>query len=161
MDKETGTGRAYSLADWIGSTPFPDLPNGRAFVGLEHFGSRAGGVAAFRISDGEILWESSDAGFTHASPTYRPDSDTVFCGSNSGTFRCLRAEDGSVLWRRDFGHPIKIRPTVSPDGSKVFFGCFDGMLRCLDARDGRTLWEFRTPFNAYSEALGGEDGVFV
>lgn len=162
VNKDSGKKRlAVSLADWIGSTPCADLDRDRAFVGLEHFGTVAGGICAFRISDGETLWEVPDTGFVHASPVFDPERNAVYCGSNSGTFRRLDADTGEEIWKREFPGEIKVRPTLSPDGTEVFFGCFDGRLRCLDADTGKTLWEYETPFNVYSEALGGTDGIFV
>lgn len=161
VNKETGRKRmAVSLAEWIGSTPEPDLENGRIFVGLEHAGSN-GSVAACRISDGETLWETKFPDFVHASPAYDAKAGAVYSGTNGGEFVKLDADTGEILWKREFKESIKVRPTLSPDGKRVFFGCFDGELRCLDTKTGNTLWEYETPFNVYSEALGGPDGIFV
>ena len=84
-----------------------------------------GGLVAFDLASGEVVWQRS-----LASPTVPPIAadDVVVAGTTDGVVRGFDATDGTPLWRLAVGDEVR---TLAAAGSTVFVGTDNGSVLAL------------------------------
>lgn len=106
-------------------------------------------VTAFRIDDGEELWEheiepstegDSDASMKGAGLAV--DANQVYVTTGFGSVLALNKASGEEVWRYDAGMPFRIAPTVA--NNFVFAQTMDNTLLALNAQNGTELWRYRS-----------------
>jgi outer membrane protein assembly factor BamB len=154
-------------ADWVGSSPAlaPELD--LLFIGLEYAteGSR-GGIAALRMSTGELVWEHRTRRFTHASPAYSERRQLVACGSNNNEMFLFDAATGRLRWRFETGRPesqssIRHAPAFDEERGHLITGCTNGVIYILDLETGCEVWSVRTANTIYTVPLVASGKAYV
>lgn len=106
-------------------------------------------VSAFRLDDGEELWE------TELEPLVDSDSDSsmkgagvavddlrVYASTGFGSVFALDKHNGQQLWRFDTEMPFRIAPTTA--NGFVFVQTLDNTLLALNAESGKEMWRYRS-----------------
>lgn len=162
LDIDTGKPQWIAFdADWIGSSPCVADDLGLVYVGMEYgFWKKKGGVAAYAVNDGELVWKSESNEYTHGSPVYSKKNKVVICGSNDGLVSCFNAKTGKLLWSYDAGGEIKAGCSLSPLEKYVAFGSFNKNFTVLETKSGKIVSFFETVEANYSTpAWAGEDNI--
>ena len=129
----------------------PELASDRIYLPVED-----GRVMAYRLNDGERVWERRLGGPANA---IRASDDRLFVGSNDNFLYCLNASDGQVVWRSRTGADVVSPPVV--DDHRVYFVSLDNVLRGLNRTNGVQQWKRVLPFRPAWGPIKAADTLIV
>jgi polyvinyl alcohol dehydrogenase (cytochrome) len=137
-------------------TSTPIVVNDTCYVG-----GIAQKVTAFRLSTGQVIWQTPVQGDIYGSPFYK--DGRIYVGDTATKCYCLRATDGVILWTADvasqqedafFGSPVvglgKVYLGVSNDANDR--PCVRGRMVALNELTGAVVWRW---YAVDSTATGG------
>ena len=120
------------------STPY--ISDNMLYVGsfIEH------SLYAFRLSDGQLVWQYSTNDYVNSSPAVY--GNTVYVGGNDGYIYALNTETGALRWKFNGGGASPSDAMVSPVvyNGVVYTSCYDGNVFALDAASGNVIWNHTT-----------------
>jgi outer membrane protein assembly factor BamB len=162
LDHATGALVWFNPAcEWIGSSPLILPQHGMLIVGLEYERPAAqGSMAAFRLSDGEKVWENYLKVYQHGSAAYWEPGDLAICGTNDHTIMALDAKTGAVAWVFPTLRSIKYAPRIDHERGLVIAASFDGNIYVLKAGTGEKLAAFKTDNICYTTPLVTHGRIF-
>ncbi len=114
----------------------PSVAEQKIFIGT------SGQVLAYRLLNGEFLWQAEVGGSVLATP--QGNRGMVFVHVMDGSVVALNAENGRQLWRYNLTTPaLMLRQSSSPVlfGDYVVVGFANGKLSALHRMDGTPEWE--------------------
>lgn len=115
-----------------------------------------GDVAAFRATDGELLWRVPLGAVAHVAPG--PALDNLYLGLTDGRTVALALATGAIVWSR----AAEGRATgVTALDDQVLVGTTAGVLWSLDPRSGSVRWRWRTGASVVGAAAVDERRIFV
>lgn len=100
------------------------------------FGGLTGKLTAYRMSDGELVWQQDQKGGLSAAPTYAEGQ--LFVGGNNTLFTSLNPENGSKVWGGGAGGAIMFSPSY--DQGVVYFAGDDGVVVATKLHKVIPLW---------------------
>jgi polyvinyl alcohol dehydrogenase (cytochrome) len=100
-----------------------------AFVARAPDPSKGGGISAYRVSDGALLWKTPPPGCGDRRPCSPAQSQAVtaipgavFSGSIDGHLRAYATEDGKIIWDFDTARDIDTVNKVAAHGGSLDVG---------------------------------------
>ena len=124
-----------------------------------------GGVYAFILDSGELLWKTPTDGPFDAAPLIR--GGHVYAATMAGTAYALDAATGAIHWRTSVSsRPVAVTPALSADGL-LFVAADDGFLHVIAAETGNLIRSRRVtgaPLRAapvcsgHTAFVGADDG---
>jgi polyvinyl alcohol dehydrogenase (cytochrome) len=100
-----------------------------AFQGREPDATKGGGISAYRLSDGKLLWRTPPPGCGDRRPCSPAQSQAitvipgaVFSGSIDGHLRAYAAADGKILWDFDTARSFSSVDGVPAQGGSLDVG---------------------------------------
>ncbi len=163
LDAKDGAVRwRYDGADWVGSSPALAPNLGLLFIGLE-FGlvRKRGGIVALDVKTGKEQWSARHPAFTHGSPLYIKEEDTVVIGSNDHTVYAYAARSGELRWKYETRGDVRSAPAYDSKHRLVLIASMDGTLYALDVRTGMPVWARQTGAGIYSIPLIKDDMAYI
>jgi len=158
----------FSGADWIGSSPAiaPDI--GLLFIGLQYsVNEKHGGIAAFDLSTGEMVWHHQTKRYTQASPAYYPRREIMTCGSNDNELMLFDARSGRLLWRfasadiNGLKGSFRHAATFDTERSQIVAGCANGYIYVVDIDSGKEVFSVKTDGTIYTIPLVVGDKAYI
>jgi len=99
---------------------------------------RDGEVSAYRLEDGDTVWETDTGAPIAGGPGV--GEGLVVVGTSDGEVLALAAEDGRIAWRQRVSSEVLAAPAVA--SGVVVVRTQDGKLAGLAATDGTPLWSY-------------------
>jgi len=100
-----------------------------AFLGRGPNPNEGGGISAYRVNNGELLWHTPAPGCGERRPCSPAQSqalsaipDTVFSGSIDGHLRAYAAGDGKIIWDFDTARPFDTVNHIAARGGSLDVG---------------------------------------
>jgi len=100
-----------------------------AFVGREPVPTKGGGISAYRVSDGKLLWHTPPPGCGDRRPCSPAQSQAVtaipgavFSGSIDGHLRAYDTRDGKIIWDFDTARDFDTVNKVPAHGGSLDVG---------------------------------------
>lgn len=133
-------------ADWVGSSPAIAGDLGMLFIGLEFaLPQRRGGIVALDLKTGVKKWEHYHmAGYTHSSPRYIEEKNSVVIGNNDGRVYAFEAQTGVLSWEIKTGDAVKASFAYDVSRNLVCFGSFDKNIYAVDLHSGAIAFQIPT-----------------
>lgn len=128
--------------------------------GLVLLATDRGGLTAYDVDDGHVVWTTGSRGIAMSVPTcagkrvFHTDSD-----GERGVLRARDLETGDVLWTCPFDAPISGRLVV--DGTRGYTFDWAGDVTAIDVERGEVLWRTRMPHGGTRSVAVGDGIVFV
>lgn len=137
MDSDTGALRwARRMRGNIAASP-------AIADGVVYMPAMSGTLAAFRASDGKLLWEFSSGGSPiESSPLVV--GGVVYVGAHNGVLYALDAETGEREW--SYQAPGDIKGSAALSGDNIVVGDYAGQVHAVNRRTGAPVW--RVPVGA-------------
>jgi polyvinyl alcohol dehydrogenase (cytochrome) len=100
-----------------------------AFQGRSIDPTKGGGIAAYRVSDGKLLWKTPPPGCADRRPCSPAQSQAVtaipgavFSGSLDGHLRAYATSDGQIIWDFDTAREFVTVNNVAAKGGSLDVG---------------------------------------
>jgi outer membrane protein assembly factor BamB len=124
-----------------GDVSTPAVSGSMLYVGsfVEHT------LYAFRILDGQLVWQYTTGDYVNSSPAVYGNS--VYVGSDDGYLYALNAATGALKWKLNGGgiYPSDgMSPSPIVVNGVVYTSCYDGNVYALDAASGNVIWNHTT-----------------
>ena len=130
--QRAGTGGLLGGVQWGPATDGANVyvaVSDLAFQGRGPDPSKGGGISAYRVSDGKLLWKTPPPGCGDRRPCSPAQSQAVtairgavFSGSIDGHLRAYATEDGKIIWDFDTAQPFETVNGVAAKGGSLDVG---------------------------------------
>ena len=117
--------------------------------------STASRVAAFRASDGELIWQREPGARIHAAPSF--GGDRLYLSLEDARVLALDVADGTVVWEQKLGGPPNELLALD---DRLYIGSDDNFLYALRTRDGLIEWRWRTGADVTGVPIVDRDRVY-
>jgi len=126
------------------------------FAPASHIPPEACLLQAFRISDGEKVWD-----FAASGPFFTPAfaDGVLYLASWSGMLYALDAKSGRKLW--DFSTPRQILTAPVVFGNLVVFAARDRKIYALERSEGEVAWTLQTKGKVRGTPLAWEGAIYA
>jgi outer membrane protein assembly factor BamB len=162
LDAKTGDEIwSRSCCEWIGASPLVLPHHDIVCIGLEfERPEMQGGLAALRMTSGEVVWQRPVGKLQHGSAAYWAKGDLVVWGTADHETVALRAITGEVVWSLPTQRSVKYAPAIDDRHGVTAFASFDKSIYLADLRDGTVLAEWKTDDICYTTPLILGDKLF-
>jgi len=145
-DFNANTSAAYSLDAGTGAVNWSTDVSGTAGSCLTAWNNMLfmptyrGPLYAFSISNGEIIWQNTDAqnGYWDSSPVIVDGCLYILC--SDGKARAFDPLNGNMLWETGFTPQKYLSATPAFHDGRLYFGDQVDSFHCLEAASGTTQW---------------------
>ena len=135
---------------------------------------KRGGILAFDLKTGKLVWKDITKSFTHSSPLFLEKTNEVVIGSNDGIVRMYDAKKGVKKWEFKTGEvsdeeilsgfskrDIKESLAYNSKTDSLFFGTVEGYLYSIDRKTGEENWKHKAEFGFMSTPLVYKNKIYA
>lgn len=115
-----------------------------------------GDLAAFRASDGEMIWRASLGAVAHVAPA--PGLDNLYLGLDDGRAVAVSLATGVQVWQRTLDGRASGLAALD---DQLLVGTSAGFLVSLDLRRGEVRWRFRTGAPVVAAPVADDERIYV
>ena len=120
------------------SVSTPAVSGGMLYVGT--FADNR--LYAFRVSDGQLMWQFQAGDYVDSSPVVV--GDTVYVGSNDYYLYAINAQTGALKWKYNCSQPFDSVSSPVVVNNIVYVTSYDGNVFALNAETGQKIWNHTT-----------------